>query len=427
MESEKYLEGQSMQRPPLFESDGFIYWKNRFETYVKSKDLDLWHVITDGDFPPIQNNPETKKDEVVPFHKQNDDLKKKLAKNNEAKMVIYNALPRKEYERIFICQTAKEIWDTLLITHQDSETVKSKREQSRSIALKAKKESSDDDSSTSNNEDEEYAMAVRDFKKFLKRQGRFVRNPHKERKSSQRNKDEKNSKGERKCFKCGDPYHLVGECPKLSRYQNQKAFVRGSWSDSDEDEEEKTNHEKHLMAKASNEVLSETEYFSDDQSSLDENNLDSEYSRLCKLGLKVMAKNKTLKQAKIELENEALELKDKLSRLEKGQILKKSLYNGQAVFTNEWDLASLEYSQETEVPYCTDLPTPNDIGRLLELERVVQWEELIRENVFGLGRHRDRLPAYLAHMMYYVVAEEQYNLAYFFIKRIQCYSVSSTA
>ncbi|GJX55835.1 hypothetical protein Tco_0285732 [Tanacetum coccineum] len=47
-----------------------------------------------------------------------------------------------------------------------------------------------------------------------------------------------------------------------------------------EDKEEKTNDEKCLMAKASNEVLSETEYFSDDQSSLDENDLDSEYSRL---------------------------------------------------------------------------------------------------------------------------------------------------
>ncbi|GKD00508.1 hypothetical protein Tco_1170782 [Tanacetum coccineum] len=44
--------------------------------------------------------------------------------------------------------------------------------------------------------------------------------------------------------------------------------------------------------------------------SLDENDLDSEYSRLCKIRLKVMAKNKILKQAKIELENEALELKD---------------------------------------------------------------------------------------------------------------------
>ncbi|GJU03311.1 zf-CCHC domain-containing protein [Tanacetum coccineum] len=353
MKSEKYLEGQSMQRPPLFESDGFICLKNRFETYVKSKDLDLWHVITDGDFSPIQNNLETKKDEIVPFNKQNDDLKKKLATNNEAKMVIYNALPRKEYERSFMCQTVKEIWDTLLITHQgnnqvkankidllvqqyeqfmiseeesidnafakfntiitslkaldesfssknyvrkfirtlhpkwrvkvttikesknlttlpldelignlkvyeevikkDSETVKSKREQSRYIALKARKESSDDDSSISDKEDEEYAMAVRDFKKFFKRRGRFVRQPYEERKSFQRNKDDKNGKDERKCFKCGDPNHFVGECPKLSRYQNQKAFVGGSWSDSDEDEDEKTNYETCLMAKASNE------------------------------------------------------------------------------------------------------------------------------------------------------------------------------
>ncbi|GJU29502.1 zf-CCHC domain-containing protein [Tanacetum coccineum] len=403
----------------LARSNRTLNWKNRFETYVKSKDLDLWHVITDGDFPHIQFNPETKKDEIVSFHKQNDDLKKKLAKNNEAKMVIYNALPRKEYERIFMCQTAKEIWDTLLITHQgnnqvkankidllvqqyeqfmipedesidnafakfntiitslkaldegfsskncvrkflralhpkwrakvtaieesknlttlsldelignlkvyeevikkDSETVKSKREQSRSIALKARKESSDEDSSTSDSEDEEYAMAVRNFKKFFKRQGRFVRQPYEERKSSQRNKDDKNRKSERKCFKCGDPNHFIGECPKQLKYQNQKAFVGGSWSDSNDDEEEKTKDEKCLMAKDSNEVLSETEYFSDDQSLLDENDLDNEYSRLCKLGLKVMAKNKTLKQAKIELENEVLELKDKLSRLEKGK------------------------------------------------------------------------------------------------------------
>ncbi|GJV10247.1 hypothetical protein Tco_1351788 [Tanacetum coccineum] len=64
MDSDKYLEGQSMQRPPLFESDSFIYWKNRFETYVKSKDLDLWQVITNGDFQPIEQNPESKLDEA---------------------------------------------------------------------------------------------------------------------------------------------------------------------------------------------------------------------------------------------------------------------------------------------------------------------------------------------------------------------------
>ncbi|GJU62955.1 hypothetical protein Tco_1244790 [Tanacetum coccineum] len=88
MDSDEYLEGQSMQRPPLFDSDSFIYWKNIFETYVKSKDLDLWYAITKGDFPSVQNNPETKKDEIVPLEKQNYDLKKRLAKNKDAKMVF---------------------------------------------------------------------------------------------------------------------------------------------------------------------------------------------------------------------------------------------------------------------------------------------------------------------------------------------------
>ncbi|GJS17735.1 hypothetical protein Tco_0412207 [Tanacetum coccineum] len=85
-----------------------------------------------------------------------------------------------------------------VIIKKDSEMVKGKREQNRSLALKAKKESSDEDSSTSDNEDEEYAMTVRDFNKFFRRRGRFVRQPHDERKSSQKNKDEKNGKNERK-------------------------------------------------------------------------------------------------------------------------------------------------------------------------------------------------------------------------------------
>nr|GEZ81322.1 transposase, Ptta/En/Spm, transposase, Tnp1/En/Spm-like protein [Tanacetum cinerariifolium] len=91
------------------------------------------------------------------------------------------------------------------VIKKDLEIVKCKRERSRSIALKARKESSDNDSSTSDSEDEEYAMAIRNFKKFFQRQGRFVRQPYEERKSYQRNKDDKKGKGKRKCFKCADP------------------------------------------------------------------------------------------------------------------------------------------------------------------------------------------------------------------------------
>ncbi|GJZ64415.1 hypothetical protein Tco_0620836, partial [Tanacetum coccineum] len=251
MDSDKYLEGQSMQRPPLFESDSFIYWKNRFETYVKSKDLDLWHVITNGDFQPIIQNPETKLDKVVPFEKQTDDLKRRLAKNNEAKCQVKDNkidLLVQQYEQFVIFEdesidSAFARFNTIItslkaldeeskdltslsldelignlkvhemIIKKDSEIVKAKVER-KSLALKAKKESSDEECLTSDSEDEEYAMAVRDFKKFFKRRDRFVRQPWNDKKTFQRSRGDKNGKGDRKYFRCGDPNHLIGEWPK---------------------------------------------------------------------------------------------------------------------------------------------------------------------------------------------------------------------
>nr|GEV00246.1 UBN2 domain-containing protein [Tanacetum cinerariifolium] len=95
-----------------------------------------------------------------------------------------------------------------VVIKKDSEIVKGKREQCRSLVLKTKKESSDEESLTSESEDEEYAIAVRDFKKFFKRQA-----------------------------------------PK------KKAFVGRSWRDNGEDEEEKTKYETCLITQASNEEV----------------------------------------------------------------------------------------------------------------------------------------------------------------------------
>ncbi|GJR14333.1 retrovirus-related pol polyprotein from transposon TNT 1-94 [Tanacetum coccineum] len=103
-----------------------------------------------------------------------------------------------------------------MIIKKDSEIVKAKVKR-KSIALKTKKESSDEECSTSGSEDEEYAMAVRDFKKFFKRRGRFMRQPRNDKKTFQRSRDDKNGKSDRKCFTCGDPNHLIGECPKPTR------------------------------------------------------------------------------------------------------------------------------------------------------------------------------------------------------------------
>ncbi|GJT54517.1 hypothetical protein Tco_0989571 [Tanacetum coccineum] len=49
-----------MQRPPFLEPNGFCFWKARIETYVKSKDIDLWQVIQKGDFYYEVEDSETK-------------------------------------------------------------------------------------------------------------------------------------------------------------------------------------------------------------------------------------------------------------------------------------------------------------------------------------------------------------------------------
>nr|GFB67980.1 UBN2 domain-containing protein [Tanacetum cinerariifolium] len=92
-----------------------------------------------------------------------------------------------------------------MIIKKDSKIVKAKGER-RSLALKAKKESSDEECSTSGSENKEYAMAVRDFKKFFKR-----------------------------------------------RDKNQIVSVGGSWSDSGEEDDEKVKDKTCLVAQASSE------------------------------------------------------------------------------------------------------------------------------------------------------------------------------
>ncbi|GJW85431.1 zf-CCHC domain-containing protein, partial [Tanacetum coccineum] len=166
-----------------------------------------------------------------------------------------------------------------MIIKKNFKIVKVKGER-KSLALKAKKESSNEECSTSDSKDKEYAMVVRDFKKFFKRRGRFARQPWNDKKTFQRSRDNNNDKIDQKCFRCGDPNHLIRECPKPPKDKNQRAFVGGSWSDSGEEDDEKDKDEKCLMAHASSEVHSESSYFSDENSSIDDTTLENEYDKL---------------------------------------------------------------------------------------------------------------------------------------------------
>ncbi|GJU15012.1 retrovirus-related pol polyprotein from transposon TNT 1-94 [Tanacetum coccineum] len=264
MDSDKYLEGQSMQRPPLFESDSFIYWKNRFETYVKSKDLDLWHVITNGDFQPIQQNPKTKLDEVIPFEKQSDDLKKKLSKNNEAKIVIYSNnqvkdnkidLLVQQYEQFVISEdesidSAFDKFNTIITSLKALDEGYSSKNYVRKflralhpkwrVKVTAIKESKDVTSLSL----DELIGNLKVHEMIIKKDYEIVI-----------------AKGERKSLalkakkeSSDEECSTSKKCPKPPKDKNQRAFVGGSSSDSDEEDDEKVKDETCLVAQASSEI-----------------------------------------------------------------------------------------------------------------------------------------------------------------------------
>nr|GEW52715.1 zf-CCHC domain-containing protein/UBN2 domain-containing protein [Tanacetum cinerariifolium] len=204
-----------------------------------------------------------------------------------------------------------------VVVKKDSEVYRGKKERVKSIALKAKKESIDDETLTSGSDEEEYTMVVRNFKKFFRRKGKFVRQPRE--KKSFRQKDEKKGKSDRECFRCSDPNHLIGDCPKLPHNNDQKAFIGGSWTDSENEAEDKTNDETCLMDQSSKEVTLDSSHYSDNVSSLYDDSMQIEYDNLCEISLKIINKNKFLKTKRYLLEKEILELNEKIKKLERNK------------------------------------------------------------------------------------------------------------
>nr|GEX17981.1 transposase, Ptta/En/Spm, transposase, Tnp1/En/Spm-like protein [Tanacetum cinerariifolium] len=98
-----------------------------------------------------------------------------------------------------------------MIIKKDFEIVKAKGER-KSVVIMAKKESTDEECLTSGSEYKEYAMAVRDFKKFFKRRDARSKSSY-------------------------------WRMSKTTKDKNQRAFVRGSWSDRSEEDDEKTKDE----------------------------------------------------------------------------------------------------------------------------------------------------------------------------------------
>ncbi|GJS24209.1 retrovirus-related pol polyprotein from transposon TNT 1-94 [Tanacetum coccineum] len=307
MAQEYYVEGCFMQRPPLLAPNGFCLLKARFETDVKSKDIDLWQIIQNGDFYFKVEDEETMLMKETPYKLLKDTKKKQLVKNEETKMTIYNALPRKEYERVFMCNTAKEV---------------------KSLALKSKvtrEQTSDDNDSqggSDENIDEEESQAfnllARNFRKFFRKGNRFGRENRfgnsihrlgKGRGNNFGNKGGESSKPKGACYNYGIEGRFASKCRKP---KENKAFMGGSWSDS-EDGEEQPNDATCLMAIDSQEVVSKTSSSNNDLNIIDLQKDNEELIKFSKYFAKTFEK---LSNEKRSLEKENSKLSSKINDLE---------------------------------------------------------------------------------------------------------------
>ena len=115
-------EGNSTTRPPLFNGNNYGYWKARMTIFLQSMDYELWDVIEKGPYIPMKKCEESLVEKLK--SEWDDTDKKRISINARAMNTLFCALSMEEFNRIRSCKTAKDIWNTLEVTHEGTNQVK---------------------------------------------------------------------------------------------------------------------------------------------------------------------------------------------------------------------------------------------------------------------------------------------------------------
>jgi hypothetical protein len=120
-----FRDGGSSNKPPLFSGEYFDFWKIRMKAHLEAQGDGIWNAVAEGPFIPMSvvNGVGTPKI----LSSWDDDDKKKVLNDKKAINILQSALSMDEFFRISQCQTAKEIWDTLVETHEGTVEVKRSR------------------------------------------------------------------------------------------------------------------------------------------------------------------------------------------------------------------------------------------------------------------------------------------------------------
>ncbi|WRX29159.1 hypothetical protein QQP08_021646 [Theobroma cacao] len=117
-------EGQSTNRPPLFDGSNYPYWSTRMSIYIRAIDSEMWDVITDGPFMPLTVNVVTNELMPKPRSEWTEAETKKVQVNFKAINRLHCTLTPTKFNKVSSCKTAKQVWEKLRIIHEGTSQVK---------------------------------------------------------------------------------------------------------------------------------------------------------------------------------------------------------------------------------------------------------------------------------------------------------------
>jgi len=115
-------EGNSSNRPPLFNGDNYAYWKVRMTSFIQATEPECWLRILKG---PVF--PTTTVDGQVILKDEDDYTEGEWKANRfnaKALSLMQCALSANEFNRVGSCANAKEMWDKLKTTYEGTSLVK---------------------------------------------------------------------------------------------------------------------------------------------------------------------------------------------------------------------------------------------------------------------------------------------------------------
>ena len=123
-----FAKGASINIPSMFGGVNYALWKIRMKIFMESINMGIWYAVVNGPFVHMQVVKE--KNVKKPWSKWSESERKKAQYDSLAKNIITSALNMDEFFRVSQCNSAKEMWEVLEVTHEGTNDVKRAREHS---------------------------------------------------------------------------------------------------------------------------------------------------------------------------------------------------------------------------------------------------------------------------------------------------------